>query len=61
MSLLSVILVLVLIGLLLYAINRWIPMQATVKLILNIIVIIILVFWLLRITGLLNAIDSVKV
>jgi hypothetical protein len=49
MSLLSVILTLVVVGLLLWLINQFIPMDAKVKQILNVAVIVILVLWLLSV------------
>lgn len=51
MSLLYVVIVLVIVGLVLYAINQYIPMDPKIKTILNIVVIIFVVVWLLRVTG----------
>jgi hypothetical protein len=51
MSLINVIIVLVVVGLVLYLINRFIPMQSTIKSILNIVVIIAVILWLLRAFG----------
>jgi hypothetical protein len=53
MSLLSVIVALIVIGILLYAINSFIPMDEKVKKILNLVVILALVVWLLRAFGVL--------
>lgn len=47
MDLFSLIIVLVVVGLVLYLINTFIPMQPQVKQILNAVVIIALVLWLL--------------
>jgi len=47
MSLLNLIIVFVVVGLLLYLINQFIPMEARVKQIMNAVVIIILVLWVL--------------
>lgn len=52
--LINVIIVLVVVGLILWLINRFIPMQSTVKSILNIVVIICLILWLLRAFGIWN-------
>lgn len=57
MSLLNLIIVIVLVGLALWAINKYIPMQATIKTILNIAVVVILIIWLLKITGLLSGLN----
>jgi hypothetical protein len=51
MSIINVIIVLVVVGLILYLINRFIPMQSTIKSILNIVVIIAVILWLLRAFG----------
>lgn len=61
MSLLGIILVLVLIGVALYLINAFIPMDGKIKNILNIVVVIVVVLWLLKVFGLLDAIGSVRV
>lgn len=47
MSLITVVLTLIVVGLVLYLINRFIPMQGTVKSILNIVVIVAVIIWLL--------------
>ncbi len=61
MPLFSLIAVLVVIGLLLYAINVYIPMDAKIKNILNIVVVIVFVIWLLGAFGLLDSINTVHV
>ena len=61
MSLLTVIIVIIVVGLLLWLVNRYIPMQSTVKSILNGLVIIILVIWLLKIAGALSYLSNVKI
>ena len=52
MSLLTLILVLVAVGVLLWLVNSYIPMDSKVKMILNVVVIIFLIIWLLKATGL---------
>lgn len=47
MDLISVLVVLVVVGVVLWLINNFIPMDANVKKILNVFVIIVLVLWLL--------------
>ncbi|RYZ20472.1 MAG: hypothetical protein EOO16_16540 [Chitinophagaceae bacterium] len=51
MSLINIIIVLVVVGLILWLINRFIPMQGTIKSILNIVVIICVILWLLKAFG----------
>jgi len=57
MSLISLILVLVVVGVALWAINAYIPMQPTIKKILNVVVVIAVVLWLLYVFGILPAND----
>ena len=61
MSILSIILVIVVVGVLLWAINSFVPMDSKVKSILNIVVVLLLIFWLLQAFGLLNGLSSVRV
>ncbi len=51
MNVLTILLVLIVVGVVLWLINKYIPMDATVKKILNAVVIIILVIWLLKAFG----------
>lgn len=55
MDLISMIVILVVIGVVLYVINTQIPMDATIKKILNIVVILVVCIWLLTIFGILPA------
>mgnify|MGYP003579319761 FL=1 len=57
MSLLSLILTIVVVGVILWLINTYIPMQATVKKILNVVVIIVLILWLLSAFGLIGTLN----
>ena len=61
MPLLQVLLVLVVVGVLLWLVNRFIPMQGTIKSILNAIVVIAVVFWLLNVFGLLHSLSKIRV
>lgn len=61
MSLLTVILVIVIVGVVLYLINAYVPMDAKIKTILNWAVVIILIIWLLKAFGLLSGLGSVRV
>lgn len=54
MSVLSLILSLVVIGVVLWAVNRYIPMDHKIKSILNIVVVILVIIWLLRLFGVLG-------
>jgi len=54
MTLLSLILTILVVGVILWLINTYVPMQSTVKGILNAVVVIVLVVWLLNAFGLLG-------
>jgi len=61
MSLLTIIVVLIVVGVLLWLINTYIPMQGTIKSILNAVVVIVVVLWLLQAFGLLGPIAGIRV
>lgn len=52
MPLVTVVIVLAVIGLLLWLVNRFIPMQGQIKAILNGVVVIAVVLWLMKVVGL---------
>lgn len=54
MPLLSIIVVVAVFGLILYLVNTYVPMDSKVKMILNWVVVIILVVWLLQVTGIVS-------
>jgi len=61
MSLVTVVVTLCVIGLLLWLVNRFIPMQSQIKGILNGVVVIAVVLWLLKIFGLFEQLSKFKV
>ena len=61
MPILTIILVIVLVGVLLWALNSFVPMDSKVKSILNIVVVILLIVWLLRAFGLIGTLSSIHV
>ena len=61
MPLLQVLVVLVAVGVLLWLVNRFIPMQGTIKSILNAVVVIAVVLWLLNIFGVLHSLSRMHV
>ena len=61
MSLLALIVLLVVIGVIMYLINTYIPMEANIKKILNIAVVIIVIIWLLSAVGLLPDLNAIRV
>jgi hypothetical protein len=61
MPLLQVVMVLIVVGVLLWLVNRYIPMQGTIKGILNAVVVIATVVWLLQVFGLLHTLSRIRV
>ena len=61
MPLLHLVVILVVIGLILWAINRYIPMQSTVKKILNVVVVICVVLWLLSVFGVIGNLSAIRI
>lgn len=61
MSLLTIVLVIVVVGILLWAVNSFIPMDPKIKNILNVVVVIALVLWLLKAFGILDSLGGVRV
>ena len=61
MPLIQLVIALVVIGVALWLINNYIPMDATIKKILNVVVIIVVVLWLLSIFGVLSSISGMHV
>jgi cation transporter-like permease len=61
MPLAQLVVVLIVVGVLLWLINRYIPMQGTIKSILNAVVVIVVVVWLLNVFGVLHNINQFRV
>ncbi len=61
MPLIQMVEVLIVVGVLLWLVNRFIPMQGTIKSILNGVVIIAVVLWLLNVSGLLHSFSRIRV
>lgn len=57
MSIINVIIVLVVVGLILWLINNYIPMDRKIKSILNIVVVIAVIIWLLKAFGLFSGVN----
>ena len=61
MLLTHLLIVLVVVGVLLWVINKYIPMQSTIKNLLNVVVIIGVVLWLLNAFGMLDSIRGIRI
>lgn len=54
MSLISIVITLIIIGVVLWLINTYIPMANSIKTILNVVVVIVVILWLLSAFGIIN-------
>ena len=61
MPLIQLIIVLVVVGVVLWLINRYIPMQSTIKKILNVVVIIAVIPWLLSAFGVIGNLSTIRI
>jgi len=59
MPLLQVVIVLMVVGVLLWLVNRYVPMASSINSILNGVVVIAVVLWLLNIFGLLKTLSTI--
>jgi uncharacterized membrane protein len=61
MPLIQILLALIVVGILLWLVNRFIPMQGSIKSILNGVVVIAVVLWLLNVFGLFHSLSRIRV
>jgi hypothetical protein len=61
MNLVSIVVVLVVVGLMLWLINTYIPMAGPIKSLLNIVVFIVVLIWILQVFGLIGPINGVHI
>jgi len=61
MPLIQVLVVLIVAGVVLWLINRFIPMAGSIKTILNAVVVIVIIFWLLNVFGVLSSFSNIRV
>jgi hypothetical protein len=61
MSLLGLIITLVVVGVLLWLLNNYVPMDGKIKRIINVVVVVVVVIWLLQAFGLLGSLRNIRV
>lgn len=61
LPILTVLIVLIVVGVLLWLVNSFIPMDHKIKTILNVVVVIVVIIWLLQAFGLLHSLQGIKV
>lgn len=61
MPLMQLVITLVVVGVLLWLVNRFIPMQSSIKSILNGVVVICVVLWIVNLFGLFSSLQNIHV
>jgi hypothetical protein len=61
MDLISLVVTLIVVGVLLWLVNSYIPMDSKIKQILNLVVVVAVVVWLLNGLGLIDSIRGIRV
>jgi hypothetical protein len=61
MPLVTVVVYLIVVGVLLWLVNNYIPMDAKIKNILNIVVVVVVVLWLLQVFGVMGSLNRIRV
>ena len=61
MPLINIVVSLIVVGVLLWLVNTYIPMDGKIKRILNVVVVIVVVVWLLQVFGVLGALNGIHV
>jgi hypothetical protein len=61
MPLINLVVVLIIVGVLLWLVNSYIPMDGKIKNILNIVVVIAVVLWLLQAFGVLGSLNNIQI
>ncbi|HWR97852.1 MAG TPA: Thivi_2564 family membrane protein [Candidatus Methanoperedens sp.] len=61
MPLIQLVIVLVVVGVVLWVINSYIPMQSTIKRILNVVVVVAVIVWLLSVFGLIGDLSTIRI
>lgn len=61
MPLITVVIVLIVVGVLLWLVNTYIPMDQKIKTIINVVVVIAVVLWLLNVFGVLGSMENIRI
>ena len=61
MSVISLVITLVIVGVLLWLVNTYIPMDGKIKKILNVVVVILVILWLLSAFGVIGSMSHMRV
>ena len=61
MPIINILVILIVVGVLLWLVNNYIPMDGKIKNILNVVVVVVVVIWLLQVFGIIGSIDAIRV
>ena len=61
MPLVTLVIYLVIVGVLLWLVNNYIPMDGKIKQLLNVVVVVVVVVWLLRVFGVMGPMSRIRV
>ncbi|MEP7168522.1 MAG: Thivi_2564 family membrane protein [Bacteroidota bacterium] len=61
MPLINILIILIVAGVLLWLVNTYIPMDGKIKKILNVVVVIVIIVWLLKVFGLFEYLINIRV
>jgi hypothetical protein len=61
MPLVTLVFYLIIVGMLLWLINNYIPMDRKIKQIINVLVIVVVVVWLLQVLGVMGPLNRIRV
>jgi hypothetical protein len=61
MPLIQLVITLIVVGVLLWVVNNYVPMDSKIKSILNIVVVIVVIVWLLSVFGVIGSLSGLRV
>ena len=61
MTLINLVLILVIVGLVMWLINTYIPMAAGIKSLLNVVVFVVVLVWVLQVFGVIGGIPGLRI
>ena len=61
MSLIALVITLVVVGVLLWLVNTYVPMDSKIKSIVNVVVVIVVVIWVLQSVGVLGSLQNIRI
>jgi len=61
MSLFTIIVALIAVGIILYLVEKYLPISPTIKRVIQVVVVVVLVLWLMNVFGLMDALKAITV